>query len=179
MKTDNIKTLIDAKDMAVRVRELGQAISRDYADITDPLVVISILKGSIPFTADLIRAITVPMDLEVMVASSYGSGTVSSGKVKLEYASFRSIRGKDVLLVDDVTDSGFTMACLIEKMKEEGAASVRACSFLNKPARREVDVAIDYIGFDVPDKFLVGYGMDYDQRYRELPDVCYIESEDE
>lgn len=177
MNSGMIKTLIDRTEIERRVHELGDTISRDYAGRDEPLIVISILKGAIPFTADLIRALTIPVDLEVMVASSYGSGTVSSGEVELEYVSYRSISNRDVLLVDDVTDSSYTMAVLVEKMKKAGCRSVRACSLLNKPLRREADVAIDYIGFDVPDHFLVGYGMDLDQQYRELPDVCYIETE--
>lgn len=171
------KILISREDIAKKVKEMGQQITEDYKDQDKPLVVISVLKGAIPFTADLIRAIDLPVRLEVLVASSYGSGTVSSGKVNIKYKSFDDLSGCNVILVDDIIDSGYTLQAIGQTMEDFNPAHVAYCTFLNKPERRKSDLKVDYMGFDIPDKFVIGYGLDYDSKYRELPDIEYIEVE--
>lgn len=171
------KILISREDIAKKVKEMGQQITEDYKDQDKPLVVISVLKGAIPFTADLIRAIDLPLRLEVLVASSYGSGTVSSGKVNIKYKSFDDLSGCNVILVDDIIDSGYTLQAIGQTMEDFNPAHVAYCTFLNKPERRKSDIKVDYMGFDIPDKFVIGYGLDYDSKYRELPDIEYIEVE--
>ena len=171
------KILISREDIAKKVKEMGQQITEDYKDQDKPLVVISVLKGAIPFTADLIRAIDLPLRLEVLVASSYGSGTVSSGKVNIKYKSFDDLSGCNVILVDDIIDSGYTLQAIGQTMEDFNPAHVAYCTFLNKPERRKSDLKGDYMGFDIPDKFVIGYGLDYDSKYRELPDIEYIEVE--
>lgn len=171
------KILISREDIAKKVKEMGQQITEDYKDQDKPLVVISVLKGAIPFTADLIRAIDLPLRLEVLVASSYGSGTVSSGKVNIKYKSFDDLSGCNVILVDDIIDSGYTLQAIGQTMEDFNPAHVAYCTFLNKHERRKSDLKVDYMGFDIPDKFVIGYGLDYDSKYRELPDIEYIEVE--
>lgn len=171
------KILISREDIAKKVKEMGQQITEDYKDQDKPLVVISVLKGAIPFTADLIRAIDLPLRLEVLVASSYGSGTVSSGKVNIKYKSFDDLSGCNVILVDDIIDSGYTLQAIGQTMEDFNPAHVAYCTFLNKPERRKSDLKVDYMGFDIPDKFVIGYGLDYDSKYRELPNIEYIEVE--
>ena len=171
------KILISREDIAKKVKEMGKQITEDYKDQDKPLVVISVLKGAIPFTADLIRAIDLPLRLEVLVASSYGSGTVSSGKVNIKYKSFDDLSGCNVILVDDIIDSGYTLQAIGQTMEDFNPAHVAYCTFLNKPERRKSDLKVDYMGFDIPDKFVIGYGLDYDSKYRELPDIEYIEVE--
>ena len=171
------KILISREDIAKKVKEMGQQITEDYKDQDKPLVVISVLKGAIPFSADLIRAIDLPLHLEVLVASSYGSGTVSSGKVNIKYKSFDDLSGCNVILVDDIIDSGYTLQAIGQTMEDFNPAHVAYCTFLNKPERRKSDLKVDYMGFDIPDKFVIGYGLDYDSKYRELPDIEYIEVE--
>lgn len=171
------KILISREDIAKKIKEMGQQITEDYKDQDKPLVVISVLKGAIPFTADLIRAIDLPLRLEVLVASSYGSGTVSSGKVNIKYKSFDDLSGCNVILVDDIIDSGYTLQAIGQTMEDFNPAHVAYCTFLNKPERRKSDLKVDYMGFDIPDKFVIGYGLDYDSKYRELPDIEYIEVE--
>ncbi|MFM9412981.1 hypoxanthine phosphoribosyltransferase [Peptococcus simiae] len=169
------EVLVSREKIAETVAEIGAAINRDYANQTDrPLVVVSLLKGAMVFTADLIRHLEMPIRLEVMVASSYGDGTVSTRQVNVKYQSFDDLEGCDVLLVDDITDSGNTLKAVGEYIKQYKPASVRYCSFLDKPSRREVDIHIDYIGLDVPDEFVIGYGLDYAGNYRELADICVV-----
>lgn len=167
--------LIAKKDIQKKVEELGRRISNDYqlAD-GESLVVLSLLKGAMPFTADLIREITLPVRLEMMVASSYGDGTQTTRKVVIKYQSFESLKDQHVLIVDDITDSGNTLQAVGEVIKSYEPKEIRYCTFLNKPARREVDIDIHYMGFDIPDEFVVGYGLDFAGNYRELPDVCVM-----
>ena len=141
------KILISREDIAKKVKEMGQKITEDYKDQDKPLVVISVLKGAIPFTADLIRAIDLPLRLEVLVASSYGSGTVSSGKVNIKYKSFDDLSGCNVILVDDIIDSGYTLQAIGQTMEDFNPAHVAYCTFLNKPERRKSDLKVDYMGF--------------------------------
>lgn len=173
------EVLVSRETIAKTVAEIGAAINRDYDKNPDrPLVVISLLKGAMVFTADLIRTLNMPVRLEVLVASSYGDGTVSTRQVNVKYQSFDSLEGCDVLLVDDITDSGNTLKAVGAYIQQYKPATVRYCSFLDKPSRREVDIKIDYIGLDIPDEFVIGYGLDYAGQYRELPDICVIREGD-
>lgn len=156
----------EIKDIAMR---LGAQISRDYQD--KKLVLVSVLKGSIMFMADLMRYITVPCRIDFMAVSSYGSGTKTSGVVKINKDLDRPVEGEDVLIVEDILDSGMTLSYLRELLLQRNAASIRICTFMDKPERRVADIHADYVGTGVPDEFVVGYGLDYAEKYRNLPYV--------
>lgn len=174
------KILVSREQIAEKVQAMGAKITEDYRDKGDKkLVIISILKGAIPFTADLIRCIDLPLQLEAIVASSYGSGTTTSGTVELKYQSFKDLTDCNVILVDDIIDSGYTLQAIGKTIQAFQPASVAYCTFLSKPSRREAEINIDYLGFEIPDKFVIGYGLDFDGRYRELPDITYIETNEE
>lgn len=175
MKDDMKYILLDRETIAARVKELGAQIAKDYAG-KKPLMV-CILKGSTIFYADLVRAIDLQIDMEFMKASSYGSATVSSGKVTVVGALDDKIKGRDVILVEDIIDSGRTIAFLKEDMQGKGVASLKVASLLDKPDRRVSEVQPDYTGFVVPDEFVVGYGLDYDQQYRNFPDIGVLKPE--
>ncbi|MEG1999994.1 MAG: hypoxanthine phosphoribosyltransferase [Evtepia sp.] len=167
LEQDMTQILYTSDQIATRVAELAEQISRDYAD-TPPLVV-GILRGSIVFLSDLIREIDLPIDLDFMSASSYGSTTSSSGAVNIKLDLSQDIRGRHVLLVEDILDSGNTLSKLIPELKAREPASLKLCVLLDKPDRRVRPVTVDYLGFSIPDSFVVGYGMDFAQRYRNLP----------
>ncbi len=169
MKQDIEKILLSEEEIAAKVKELGAQIAKDYAD-KNPLIV-SVLRGSFVFMADLVRAIDVPCTVDFMSVSSYGSGTTSSGEVKITKDFDVSIEGRHLIIVEDILDSGRTLSYLMKTLKARGAASIALCTFLDKPERRVVPVEVAYKGFTVPDAFIVGYGLDYDQRYRNLPYV--------
>lgn len=169
MKQDIEKVLISEEEIAAKVKELGAQIAKDYAD-KNPLIV-SVLRGSFVFMADLVRAIDAPCTVDFMSVSSYGSGTTSSGEVKITKDFDVSIEGRHLIIVEDILDSGRTLSYLMKTLKARGAASIALCTFLDKPDRRVVPVEVAYKGFTVPDAFIVGYGLDYDQRYRNLPYV--------
>lgn len=169
MKQDIEKVLLSEEEIAAKVKELGAQIAKDYAD-KNPLIV-SVLRGSFVFMADLVRAIDVPCTVDFMSVSSYGSGTTSSGEVKITKDFDVSIEGRHLIIVEDILDSGRTLSYLMKTLKARGAASIALCTFLDKPDRRVVPVEVAYKGFTVPDAFIVGYGLDYDQRYRNLPYV--------
>lgn len=169
MKQDIEKVLLSEEEIAAKVKELGAQIAKDYAD-KNPLIV-SVLRGSFVFMADLVRAIDVPCTVDFMSVSSYGSGTSSSGEVKITKDFDVSIEGRHLIIVEDILDSGRTLSYLMKTLKARGAASIALCTFLDKPDRRVVPVEVAYKGFTVPDAFIVGYGLDYDQRYRNLPYV--------
>lgn len=169
MKQDIEKVLLSEEEIAKKVAEIGAKISADYAG-KNPII-ISVLKGSFMFMADLVRAIDIPCTVDFMSVSSYGSGTTSSGEVKIVKDFDNSIEGRHVILVEDILDSGRTLSYLMKTLKARGAASLALCTFLDKPERRTVPVEVAYSGFRVPDAFIVGYGLDYDQRYRNLPYV--------
>ncbi len=169
MKQDIEKVLLSEEEIAAKVKELGAQIAKDYAD-KNPLIV-SVLRGSFVFMADLVRAIDVPCTVDFMSVSSYGSGTTSSGEVKITKDFDVSIEGRHLIIVEDILDSGRTLSYLMKTLKARGAASIALCTFLDKPERRVVPVEVAYKGFTVPDAFIVGYGLDYDQRYRNLPYV--------
>lgn len=161
--------LFTPEQIAKRVAEMGEEISQDYGE--EEVVLISVLKGAMIFTADLIRRIQSPVILEAMIASSYGSGTESSGEVKIKLDCSTDIKDKHVIVVDDIIDTGTTLMHLCQLLQERQPKSLKSCAFLDKPSRRKVDFAADYVGYQIPDAFVIGYGLDYDGRYRDLPYV--------
>jgi hypoxanthine phosphoribosyltransferase len=163
------KILFSAEQIAEKVRELGARITKDYADSS--LVLLSVLKGSFVFAADLARAIDLPLRVEFLGVQSYGDATHSSGVVRITLDLARPIEGEDVLIVEDIVDTGLTSHYLFDQIAARGPKSVKLCSLLHKPARTVRNVAIAYLGFTVPDVFVVGYGLDAAQRYRNLPDL--------
>lgn len=173
---ENIRVMIPADRIKERVEQLGAEISADYQGKTVHLI--GILKGSIFFMCDLAKNITVPVTMDFMSVSSYGSGTRSSGVVKLIKDLDEPIEGKNVIVVEDIVDSGHTLDYLLPNLLSRHPASLKLCTLLDKPDRREVDVDVDYQGFQIPDEFVLGYGLDYDQRYRNLPFVGVMSFED-
>lgn len=169
MHPDVDKILLDEEKIAEIVKNMGRRISEDYKGKN--LLLVSVLKGSLIFMADLMRAITVPCAIDFLSVSSYGSGTSTSGEVRILKDLDASLDGKDVLVVEDILDSGVTLSYLLKNLSARNPASIRLCTFLDKPERRRVDVKAEYIGASVPDEFIVGYGLDYAERYRNLPYV--------
>ncbi|MGN0661775.1 MAG: hypoxanthine phosphoribosyltransferase [Faecalibacterium sp.] len=167
---DDIQTvLVTEEQLKAKVAELGAQISRDYAGKN--LLLVSILKGAVVFMADLMRAVTIPCSIDFMVVSSYGSGTTSSGLVKIVKDLDQDLSGRDVLIVEDILDTGVTLSNLVPMLKLRNPSSVKICAILDKPTRRRAAIQPDYEGFQVPDEFVVGYGLDYDEKYRNLPYV--------
>ena len=164
---EHINVMLSEEEINSRIAELGEQISRDYEGKENFLI--CILKGASFFACELAKRITVPVNIDFMKVSSYGGGTVSSGQVSIKMDVSESIAGKEVLIVEDIIDSGNTLNLLPKILMERGPKSIRLCALLDKPDRREVDVKMNYVGFRIPDKFVVGYGLDYDQRYRNLP----------
>ncbi len=175
MRDDLAKVLYTEEQIAKRVAELGAEITRDYEG-KNPIV-IGILKGAAPFTTDIIRHIDTPMQLDFMIVSSYGAGTKSSGTVQIRKDADADIRGRHVVICEDIIDSGITMSNLFEMLKTRKPESLRLCALLSKTARREAEVHIDYCGWEVPDEFLVGYGLDYAEQYRNLPCIGVLKPE--
>lgn len=175
MKIKKVNVYLSEEQVEARVKELGAQISADYGD--ESVCLICILKGSVFFTCELAKRITSPVELEFMSVSSYGAGTSSSGVVRIVNDLGSSIEGKNVLLIEDIIDSGRTLHYLLENLKTRNPKSLKLCTLLDKPERRVVDVAVDYVGFEIPDQFVVGYGLDYDQKYRNLPYVGFVEIE--
>ena len=167
MKNDIQEVLFSEAQLAEKVAELGARISQDYAG-KNPLIV-SVLKGSYVFMADLTRRIQTPCNIDFMVVSSYGKGTKTSGEVQIIKDIEQPIDGRDLLIVEDILDSGVTLNYLMQVLMARGANSIRLCTLLSKPARHKVHVPIDYLGFEIPDEFVVGYGLDYAEKYRNLP----------
>ena len=170
---EHVKVLLTEEEVDKRICEIGQQISKDYAGKQVHLV--CVLKGGSFFMCELAKRITVPVSLDFMSVSSYGGETKSSGVVKIVKDLDESLQDKDVLVVEDIVDSGRTLSYLLEMMRDRGPKSLRLCTLLDKPERRVVDVNVDYTGFQIPDEFVVGYGLDYDQRYRNLPYIGVIE----
>ena len=164
--------LLQSMMIRSRIREMGEQITHDYAGKTPFLV--AILKGASIFHADLVRAIGLKLSYDFMAVGSYGSGTQSSGEVRILKDLEESLEGKDVLLVEDIVDTGLTLHYLIRTLKARNPKSLKIATLLSKPSRRKINVPVDYIGFEIPDEFVVGYGLDYDQRYRNLPDICIL-----
>ena len=169
------KVLIDRASIAATVNDLAKRISQDYPN--GNLVLIGILKGAFVFLSDLIRCLNIPIEIDFIRLASYGSGQISSRDVKVTKDIEISITGKDVLIVEDIVDTGWTLAYLVERMSAHGPRSVRICTLLDKAERREVDLEVHYVGFGIEDRFVVGYGLDFDEKYRSLPDICYIEED--
>lgn len=172
---DKIRVLLGEEEVNKRINEVAEQINKDYAG--KDIHLICILKGGVFFTCELAKRLTVPVSMDFMSVSSYGAGTVSSGVVKIIKDLDEPLEGKDVLIVEDIIDSGRTLSYLVENLKSRGAKTVRLCTLMSKPSRRVVDVPVDYIGYEIPDEFVVGYGLDYAQRYRNLPYVGVVEFE--
>ncbi len=169
MKNDIDRILVSEEQLREMNKQIGEQISKDYQG--RELLLVGILKGSAVFMTDLMRNIDIPMSIDFMYVSSYGSGTTTSGVVKIVKDLDENIEGKHVLICEDILDSGVTLSYLLDVLKQRNPASLRLCALLNKPERHKVDVKLDYKGFDIPDEFVVGYGLDYDQKYRNLPYV--------
>ena len=176
MDQDIDHILVSEEALKAKVTELGAQISRDYAG--KQLLLVSILKGGVVFMADLMRAVTIPCAIDFMVVSSYGgSNTKSTGLVKIIKDLDSDLSGKDVLIVEDILDTGITLSHLMPMLKMRNPNSVRLCTILSKPSRRQAQIEPDYLGFEVPDEFVVGYGLDYDEKYRNLPYVGVLKSQ--
>lgn len=167
MRDDIDEILFSEEKIASIVRNMGRQISEDY--VGKNLFMVSVLKGSLLFMADLMRAVTIPCSIDFLSVSSYGNGTASSGEVRILKDLDCSLEGKDLLVVEDILDSGVTLSFLVRTLSARKPASIRLCTFLDKPERRRVEIHPDYVGAVVPDKFIVGYGLDYAERYRNLP----------
>ena len=174
--SEHVRVLLTEKEVDDKIREIGEQISKDYEG--KEVHLICVLKGGSFFMCELAKRITVPVSLDFMSVSSYGNGTASGGVVKIVKDLDEPVRGKDVLVVEDIVDSGRTLSYLLEMLKERGANSLRLCTLLNKPERRVVDVHVDYTCFEIPDEFVVGYGLDYAQRYRNLHYIGVVEFDD-
>lgn len=172
---DIAEVLIDERAIAAKVHELGAAIADDYRG--KDLVLVSILKGALPFLADLMRQVPIPLALDFLEVSSYGEATESSGVVRILKDLAKPIEGREVVIVEDILDTGQTLSYVIEHLRSKHPASVRLCTLLDKPARRMAPIRIDYRGFEIPDKFVVGYGLDYAERYRNLPFIGVLKPE--
>ena len=172
---ENYRIILTEEQIQKRVKELGAEISKDYAGKT-PLVV-CILKGSVLFFSDLIKEISIQINLDFMAVSSYGSATISSGEVKMIKDLDSSIENRHVIIVEDIVDTGHTLSYLIKNLNARMPASVKVCTLLDKQCRRVVDISPDYIGFEVGDHFVVGYGLDYDEGYRHVPEVGVLKPE--
>ena len=177
-QSDDIqKILIESDAIQEQVRLLGRQISEDYGPQPDPIVLIGILKGSLFFLADLARAISCPVEIELMSISSYGSSTQSSGVVRILKDLDVGITGRHVLIVEDIVDTGLTLNYLLQSLQARTPKSLRVCTLLDKPARRAIDIPIAYLGFTIPDEFVVGYGLDLNQKYRNLPFIGVLKPE--
>jgi hypoxanthine phosphoribosyltransferase len=169
------ETLIESDRLHARVAELGAEISADYAD--RDLVMVGVLKGALIFMADLMRELSVPCEIDLMAVSSYGSATDSSGVVRILKDLDTSINGRDVLIVEDIVDSGLTLQYLMRNLNARDPASIEVCALLTKPERRRVETPIRYVGFEIPDRFAIGYGLDHAQRHRNLDYVAALEQD--
>jgi hypoxanthine phosphoribosyltransferase len=167
--------LVQRDELEHRVRELAGEISRDYAD--KELLLIGVLKGAVFFLADLMRHLDIQCEVDFMAVSSYGASTDSSGVVRILKDLDAPIEGRDVLIVEDIVDSGLTLSYLFRMLRARGPASLEVCALLTKPARREIDLPIRYVGFEIPNRFAIGYGLDYAERYRNLPYVAVLSGE--
>ncbi|HEX5467057.1 MAG TPA: hypoxanthine phosphoribosyltransferase [Candidatus Limnocylindrales bacterium] len=174
--SDVAEILVDADRIHAKVAELGARLSADYGE--QQLTLVSVLKGSLPFMADLMRAITIPVQIDLMEVSSYGgTSTETSGLVRILKDLSSSIEGRDVVIVEDIIDTGLTLNYLLRYLRGKNPRSLRICALLDKPARRLVEIPIDYLGFTIPDRFVVGYGLDYGEFYRNLPYIGVLKPE--
>ena len=171
--SEKIRVLLSEEEVGKKIREIGEQISKDYEGKTVHLI--CVLKGGVFFTCELAKRITVPVTMDFMSVSSYGDETSSSGVVRIVKDLDETIEGKDVLVVEDIIDSGRTLSHLLEILKQRNPNSLRLCTLLDKPERRVKDVNVDYVCFNIPDEFVVGYGLDYAQKYRNLPYIGVVE----
>lgn len=169
-----MRIMISSEEIQAKVKQLGEKINAHYAQSDKELVLIGLLRGSVIFMADLCRSIEKPHELDFMTVSSYGSGTVSSRDVKILKDLDGEIHGKDVLVVEDIIDSGNTLSKVVEMLKTRNPNSIELCTLVSKPSRREIDLEVKFLGFEVEDRFIVGYGLDFDQKYRHLPFIGEI-----
>ncbi|MGQ9511884.1 hypoxanthine phosphoribosyltransferase [Thermodesulfitimonas sp.] len=175
MHPDIERVLLGRAEIQERVKMLGEMISADYRG--KELLTVGVLKGSVVFLADLLRVLTVPVELDFIAVSSYGASSTTTGVVRILKDLDRSVTGKEVLLVEDIVDTGLTLKYLTDHLWQQEPAGLKVCALLDKPSRRRVPVTIDYLGFSIPDEFVVGYGLDYAGRYRNLPDICVLRRE--
>jgi hypoxanthine phosphoribosyltransferase len=175
LKNDLKKVLITEEEIRAKLRELGQEITKDYSG--KDLLIVGILKGSFVFMGDLIRNIDVPIQVDFMEISSYGCATESSGAVRILKDLDNDIEGRNVLIVEDIVDTGLTLSYLIDNLWSRKPSSLKICTFLNKPSRRKVPLEVNYNGYNIPDEFVVGYGLDYAEKYRNLPYVAIVKPE--
>lgn len=179
MHEDVSRIIISEEEIQQRVRDLGEAISRDYADLVgkEGIILVSVLRGAAIFMADLARAIEIPLEMDYMAVSSYGKAAKSSGVVNIQKDLSGSITGRHVVIAEDILDSGLTLRYLLNNLESRKPASISVCSLLVKNREREVDVECRYVGFECPDEFIVGYGLDYAERYRNLPYIGVLKPE--
>lgn len=175
MRDDMLRILLGEEEIRAKVKELGKTITEDYHGKN--LMLVTVLKGAVVFLADLMRQIEVPAQIDFMVVSSYGSGVKSSGVVKIVKDLDVPLADKDILIVEDILDSGLTLSYIKELLQSRAPRSIRIVTLLDKPSRRRVDLQADYVGFSVPDEFVVGYGLDYDEKYRNLPYIGILKPE--
>ncbi|MDO5707789.1 MAG: hypoxanthine phosphoribosyltransferase [Andreesenia angusta] len=175
MKKDIKSVLLSEEEIKKKVEELGKQISNDYRG--KELIIIGVLKGAFVFMSDLIRNIDIPVKVDFMAVSSYGASTKSSGVVRILKDLDRQVGGKDLLIVEDIIDTGLTLSYLVNNLESRGANSVAICTLLDKPERREIKMNLRYKGFDIPDEFVVGYGIDYAEKYRNLREICILKAE--
>ena len=171
------RPMVTQEEMRARIKELGKQIATDYAG--KDLVLVGVLKGAYAFYADLARAIRIPMRVDFLIVASYGGQSKTSGKVKVITELTEDVKGKDVLLVEDIVDSGLTVQYLVKTLAKHKPKSIKVCTLLSKPDRRTINVQLDYIGFKIPNKYVVGYGLDYQQKYRNLPYLAVLDLEGE
>ncbi|MFZ9887516.1 MAG: hypoxanthine phosphoribosyltransferase [Myxococcota bacterium] len=171
----NLSVILSEEEIRARVRELGQQITEEYSSLGGELVLVGVLKGSFVFLADLARAIDLPVTVDFIGLSSYGDATESSGVVRLTSDLSKPIEGKHLLIVEDIVDTGLTMRYLLENLRTRSPATVKLCSLLEKPTKNQSGISVDYLGFTIPDRFVVGYGLDASGRYRNVPFVGVLE----
>ena len=176
MLNDIERVLITDEQIKEKIKQLGEKISNDYKH-SDNFLLVGVLKGAVLFMSDLIRHIDIPLQIDFMAVSSYGSSTESSGVVRILKDLDETVEGKDLLIVEDIIDSGLTLSYMCNILKSRKPASVKICALLDKPSRRKVDLNVDYLGFEIPDHFVVGYGLDYAEKYRNLPYICVLKPE--
>lgn len=171
------EVLITEDQIEKRVSELADQITEDYKDQEGDLVLVGVLKGAVVFLTDLSRKINLPLTFDFISASSYGNSTTSSGDVRILKDLDQNIEGKNIIVVEDIIDTGFTLSYILKSLENKGARSIRIATLLDKKERRKVDMHVDYVGFGIPDEFIVGYGIDYAEKYRNLPSICTIKRE--
>lgn len=170
------RVLVTEAQIRDKLKEMGERIARDYADKRE-ILMIGVLKGAVVFLSDLIRCIDLPVHLDFMAVSSYGTSTESSGVVRILKDLENDVEGKHIIIVEDIIDSGLTLSYLYENLRSRKPGSLKICTLLDKPSRRLANITVDYLGFEIPDYFVVGYGLDYGEKYRNLRDVCVLKPE--